>query len=335
MAEQYIPNYIRRTISYNPRDILSAQEYNAILNLIITQGDYNSSWLEYLQNDAIPDAIRDISVEQIEEALTVAVREELEALSASVQNKTSRQLNNPMVTILNIGQGIDGISALDTLLTAKALNATYAIATNLVGNNAAYPTLAQLITLNTLGNDIIAYSTDGATVTTGTVDTVTTAASNYMTENNFDANVFVYPNGNTDTDVCDAVHNKFNYAVNILETGNIIPNGYTRHAPASILGNLSVVKCNSSTTLAALKLHIDDIVQHNKYMILLVDTDSESYDSVLLDNLLDYMLTKSGIIYPESIVTAMNFVHDTIGNMLLEPSGIYVTVQNGEKYINW
>ena len=90
MSTEWIPNFIRRTINYNPHDILSAQEYNAILNLIISQGDYNSAWLEYLQTEGIPDAIRELSIEQITEAITVAVQAELAALSASVSNKTSR-----------------------------------------------------------------------------------------------------------------------------------------------------------------------------------------------------------------------------------------------------
>ena len=87
MSDKWIPNYIRRDINYKPRDILTAQEYNAILNLLISQGDYNSSWLEYLQNDAIPEAISEIGEEEIEEVLTQAVREAIDELAASVVNK--------------------------------------------------------------------------------------------------------------------------------------------------------------------------------------------------------------------------------------------------------
>lgn len=63
---KWIPNYIRRDINYKAHEILTAKEFNALLNLLITQGDYNSSWLEYLQNEGIPQAIADLSGDQIE-----------------------------------------------------------------------------------------------------------------------------------------------------------------------------------------------------------------------------------------------------------------------------
>ena len=335
MADKWIPNYIKREIKYNPRDILSAQEYNAILNLIISQGDYNSSWIEYLQNEAIPEAIRDISIEEIEDVLTDAVQAAIDALAASVVNKTSKQLNGPMFTLLNIGQGVTGIAGLRTLLTAKYFKATYAIATNLVGSTSAYCSLAQLNTLKSEANDIVAYSTDGAVVTDGTVDTVVPAAKTYMQTNSFNTDVFVYPYGNSDTDVRDAVCETFHYAVNMGSTGLIDPEGLTAHASASLLGNLRVVICDSTTTLADLKEFVDDAIQYNEYLILLIDTDSENYDVALLGDILDYILSKSGIVYPNSITAAMQEIHNTIGNALLSLDGIYITEDNGDKYINW
>ena len=335
MADKWIPNYIKREIKYNPRDILSAQEYNAILNLLISQGDYNSSWLEYLQNDALPEAIRDIGMDEIEEVLSTIVREEIDALAAAVVNKTSRQLNNPMFTLLNIGQTVSGIAALRTLLTAKSFKATYAIATNLVGTTSSYSTLGQLNTLKSEGNDIVAYSTDGATVTPSTVESVTQSAYSFMNINDFDKDVFVYPNGNSDTTVRDAVCARFDYAVNMISAGLIDPDGLTAHAPSSLVGNLKVVVCDSTTTLADLKEFVDDAVQYNEYLIMLIDTDSENYDAALLSDILDYTFSKSGIMYPNSIPAAMHEIHETIGNLLEELDGVYITTVNGEKYLNW
>ena len=335
MSDKWIPNYIRRDINYKPRDILTAQEYNAILNLLISQGDYNSSWLEYLQNDAIPEAISEIGEEEIEEVLTQAVREAIDELAASVVNKTSRQLNYPMFTLLNIGQNVSGIAALRTLLTAKYFKATYAIATNLVGTTSAYSTLGQLNTLKSEGNDIVAYSTDGATVTTSTVDTVVPAAFEYMDENDFDSDVFVYPNGNSDTDVRDTVCETFKYAVNMSSAGLIDPDGLTAHAPSSLVGNLRVVVCDTTTTLADLEEFVDDAIQYNEYLIMLINTDSVNYDAALLSDLLDYISGKSGIMYPNSIAAAMHEIHETIGNLLEELNGVYITTVNGDKYLNW
>ncbi len=340
MATQWIPNYIKRTINYNPRDILSAQEYNAILNLLITQGDYNSSWLEYMQNDAIPEAVRDIGIEEIEEVLTEVVQQEIDALAASVVNKTSRQLNYPMFTLLNVGQLYSNVTAFTALIASKYFKATYAVATSYVNmrpdvGSAPYYTITQLNSLKETGNDIVAYSTDGAVVTAETVETVVPAAFEFLNNNEFDTNVFVFPSGNSDTAVRDAVCNTFKYAVNMSSAGLIDPEGLVAHAPASLLGNLKVVKCDSTTTLDDLKEFVDDAVQYNEYLILMVNTDSENYDATLLSNILDYTFSKSGIIYPNSISAAMNTIHETIGNALLDIQGVYLTRSGNDLYLNW
>lgn len=335
MSDKWIPNYIKRDINYKPRDILTAQEYNAILNLLISQGDYNSSWLEYLQNDAIPEAIREIGEEEIEEVLTNAVREAIAELAASVVNKTSAQLNSPMLSILNIGQHNTGIAALRTLLVNKEFTATYAIATGLVGTTSAYPSLAQLNTLKNEGNDIVAYSTDGASMSAATAEAAATAAHEFLSTNSFDTNLFVYPNGNSDTAVRDAVCGIFKYAVNIANSGNIVPDGILSFSPASILGNLAVVTVDSTTTEATVKAFIDDAAQYNKYIILQIDTDSVNYDATLFESILDYILDNSGIALPSSIPEAMQVIHETIDNKLLALDGIYITESDGVKYLNW
>jgi len=335
MSTKWIPNFIKKTINYKPKEILTAQEYNAILNLLITQGDYNSSWLEYLQNDAIPEAIADIGMAEVEQVLTAVVRQELDALAHQVINKTSVQLNNPAVTILNTGLQVAPWSDFNDLLEDRGLKATYCIATNLVGHSSAYPTLAQLQTIYTDDNDVIAYSTDGAPLTALTAQVSADAAKQYMTTNGFNTEVFIYPSGNSDSDVTSIVHNYFNYAVNINTHGTITPDNITAYSPASVLGNLAVIKCDSTIDTATIKGYIDSIVTANKYMILQVNTDSEYYDAEQFAEVLDYMLTKSSILYPASISEEMQVIHNTIGNLLDLVSGIAITEASGVKYINW
>lgn len=335
MADKWIPNYIKRNINYKPRDVLTAQEYNAILNLLISQGDYNSSWLEYLQNDAIPEAIREIGEEEIEEVLTNAVREAIAALAASVVNKTSAQLNYPMVTLLNVGQNNVGIAGLRTLLLSKSLAATYAIATNLVGTTTAYPSIGQLNTLVSEGNDIVPYSTDGATITTSTAEAVATAAKEYMETHEFNSNVFVYPNGNSDSDVRNTVCGIFKYAVNIINDDVITPDGILPYSPASVLGNLAVIHVDSTVTEEDIEAAIDEAVQYNKYIILQINTDSADYDDTQLENILDYVLENTSIVFPETISDAMQTIHETIDNRLETVEDIYVTESDGVKYLNW
>lgn len=335
MSTQYIPNYIKRSLNYNPKDILTAQEYNAILNLIITQGDYNSEWLEYLQNEGIPDAIAEISATEIAQAISEAVTQEIAELTASVINKTSAQLNNPLLTILNTGIQKTGIGDFKLLLDSKSLTGTISIATNLVGYSSAYPNLTELNALKAAGYDIVAYSTDGAPVSAGTAESVAAATETYMTTNGFNTDVFVYPSGNSDTDVRDIIHDKFHYAVNIANNSLITPDGIIYDSPASVLGNISVIKYDDTVTVDSVKAQIADVVQYNKYMILWVDSDSAHYDEVGLEEILDYALTHTGIVYPTNITSAMQEIHETIGNKLLLVDGIYITEENGEKYLNW
>lgn len=334
MSSKWTPSYIKRNINYRPKDVLTAQEYNAILNLLITQGDYNSSWIEYLQNDAIPEAIAEIGMEAIEAALTEAVREEIDSLAHEVTSKTSVQLNNPAVTILNTGLQAAPWASFATLLESKGLKATYVAATNLVGYT-AYPTLAQLQSMKLAGNDVLAYSTDGATLTTETVDSAASTARNYMELNDLNTEVFVYPNGNSVDAVANAVHNYFMYAVNIASHSVITPDGITAYSPVSVLGNIPVIKCDSTVDFDTLKEYIDNVVTSNKYMILQVDTDDSTYDAELLEDVLDYMLEASSIRYPASISDQMHTIHNTVGNLLNLVSGIAITEVSGEKYINW
>ena len=327
MSTEWIPNFIRRTINYNPHDILSAQEYNAILNLIISQGDYNSAWLEYLQTEGIPDAIRELSIEQITEAITVAVQAELAALSASVSNKTSRQLNKPMFTLLNIGNGVNNITSLTQAISNKRYKATLAIATNLIDTTAAYLTLAQLLQLKYLGFDIVAYSTDGAPVTQSNMATVVPAAKSFIQTNGFDIEVFVYPEGNSDNYVRNAVCDEFKYAVNMLNSNIINPEGITVDAPNSILGNIAVWHYDSTIGVEDAKEVIDNTIRDNKYLIIQIDTDSENCDISEVIEIMDYIAAKSGIEFPNSIATAMHTIHDTIGNSITTLEHVDQTLQ--------
>lgn len=334
MSTPWIPNYIRQNINYHPKDILTAQEYNAILNLLIAQGDYNSSWLEYLQNDAIPDAIADLSAEAIAEAISTAVQNEIAALTAAVATKTSRQLNNPAITILNIGAQYSGIAALKTLLDTKGLKATYAVPVNLVGQT-AYPTVAQLTALKAVGNDIVSYGTDGSALTAFNAATVVAACKTFVTTNAFNDKVFIYPTGNSIADVQDVVAEEFKYAANILNDDRMNPVDYPFTAGEDAFLNLPIIKWDSSVDVQDIKDYVDSIVVNNFYMILQVNTDLSSYDPTDFETILDYIKSKSSMQYPANIQSQMNNIFDTVGNKLALLNGLYLTEQNGELYLNW
>lgn len=334
MSTQWIPNFIRKSMNYKPNEILTAQEYNAILNLLIAQGDYNSEWLQYLQEDAIPEALQDLSAEAIAEAIGQAVQREIASLTASVTNKTSIQLNNPAVTILNVGLQYTGMSDLKTLLDSKNLHATYAAAVNLVGNNSAYPTIAQLLALKNDGNDIVAYGTDGTKLTPATAETVVNTAYNFMQLNGFSTDTFIYPLGNDDADIAQTVASKFNVAANVSNEALVDP----AHYPLTAFDNfydIPIITWNNTVDVEDIKGYIDTIVEENKYMILQINTDLSSYEETKFEQIVDYMLTKSSMEYPASIFSEAYKMMTTIGNRLAILEGVYTTQVDGEKYINW
>lgn len=334
MSTQWIPNFIRRTMEYRPNDILTAQEYNAILNLLITQGDYNSEWLEYLQNDAIPEAIQDLSAEAIAAAISQAVRQEIASLTASVENKTSAQLNEPAITILNIGAQYSGIADFKTLLDTKDLTATIAIPTNLVGAGAAYPTLAQLTSLKNDGYNIAAYGTDGTPLTAANASSVVSAAYAFLNANEFDTKTFVFPGGNADPDVIAAVSERFPYAINARINTLVAPEDYPYTAGTAFY-NIPVLLWDNTVDIAVIKEYIDNVVEDNKYMILQVNTDESTYEEDKFEQILDYVLTKSSMMYPHDTGMEMGIIQNTIENRLAILEGIYVTEENGVTYLNW
>ena len=336
MSTQWIPNYIRRNIDYHPNEILTAQEYNAILNLLIAQGDYNSEWLDYLQTDAIPEAIADISAEEIAAAISTAVTQAINALAASVINKTSAQLNNPAVTILNVGAQYSGIAALKTLLDSKSLVATYAVPVNLVGQS-AYPTLAQLTALKTAGSDIVAYGTDGTALTDSTAAAIANACKTFVETNGFNTNVFVYPSGNADPDVTEIVGNIFRFATNSALSGVDVVHPeyfYYTEGPA-VFNNIPVLQWDNTVDIQDVKDYIDNIVDNNYYSIIQIDTDAASYNATDFEAVLDYIKTKESMQYPAKISDEMNIIAGTIANRLTILEGVYITEENGDLYLNW
>ena len=317
MANNWIPNYIRKNMDYQPHEVLTAKEFNAILNLLITQGDYNSSWLYYLQTEGIPDAVAELSIEEIQQAISVVVREELAALAASVVNKTSAHLNAPVFSFLNLSIQAD-MSEFRTLLESHNLVGDFCIATNLVGLSAAYPTLLTLQAMQVAGHKIVPVGVDGSsfeTLTEEQVAAIVADAAQYMATNLSTTPVFVYPGGTSSADVQNGVTSAYTYAVNsALPAANVdseaIRTGNTRL-------QLPIVFISSSHTIedASIKAIIDDAIATNKHCIIAVDTSATGYSDAAVEAVITYLQAHAGIEY-SSIEAAMEACETTINNQL-------------------
>lgn len=344
MTEQWIPNYIRRNIEYRPHEILTAKEFNAILNLIITQGDYNSRWLEYLTEHGIPDAIADISVEQLKEALTETVKDEVRDLAAAVVNKTSLHLEQPLFSVLNFSVQKDMLDLRD-VLRPYGIEGNFCAASGLVDASAAYPTLLDLQSLQYDGHTILPVSTDNASLddlSSEVITTKITAAKAYIDTNLDSTNVFVYPDGTLSDTVVDTVGTVFTYAINKKSSNNFLD------SDSIMFGNtrlqIPVLYITGATTLDDVQTVIDEVVNKNYYCILAVDTSKTEYTSAALMNVLDYIKGTVGKFL--KISDALALCESTLNNRIYSIkintlSNCYIDFKdaNGndtsEKYIHW
>lgn len=312
---KWIPNYIRRDINYKAHEILTAKEFNALLNLLITQGDYNSSWLEYLQNEGIPQAVADLSEAQIEKALTEAVAAELASLAASVVNKTAAHLNAPTFSFLNLSTQAD-MSDFRTVMEAYGIRGNFCVATNLIGLSATYPSLLTLQAMRVAGHEILPVGTDGSSfdrLAVNEIEDIVANAKAYMQRNIADVDVFVYPGGTTSEDVQQGVSSAYTYAVNIASDDKVVDSDLIRFNNLRL--QIPVIYLSSNNTLASAKVYIDEAIANNLFCIVAVDTSKTEYDENVLREVLDYLKTQAGIRY-ETISTALLDCEETINNQL-------------------
>lgn len=330
----WIPNYIRKNINYQAHEILTAKEFNALLNLLITQGDYNSAWLEYLQTEGIPDAIAQLSIDEIREALTQAVAEELAALAASVVNKTSAHLNTPVFSFVDLSMQTD-MADFRTVLEAHNITGDFCVATNLIGQSAAYPSLLTLQAMEVAGHEIVSLGTDGASLDRLTASEVATVANNakqYMQTYFANADVFVYPGGTESTDVQTGVSQVYTYAVNIAQDAAAIDSENIRFNNLRL--QLPVVHITSTNNIetAAVKAIIDDVIANNKYCIITVDTSATAYSAEAIGAVIEYIQSHAGITYA-NLSHAVELCETTINNQLREL--FQRMVQEAAERVNW
>ena len=312
---KWIPNYIRRDINYKAHEILTAKEFNALLNLLITQGDYNSSWLEYLQNEGIPQAIADLSGDQIEKALTEAVAAELASLAASVVNKTAAHLNAPTFSFLNLSTQAD-MSDFRTVMEEYGIRGNFCVATNFIGLSATYPSLLTLQAMRVAGHEILPVGTDGSSfdrLEVNEIEDIVANAKAYMQRNIADVDVFVYPGGSNSEAVQQGVSSAYTYAVNIASDDKVVDSDLIRFNNLRL--QIPVIYLSVNSTLASAKVYIDAAIANNLFCIVAVDTSKTEYDENTLREVLDYLKTQAGIRY-KTISTALSDCEETINNQL-------------------
>lgn len=333
----WIPNYIRKNINYKPHEVISAKEFNAILNLVITQGDYNSGWLEYLQNSGIPDAVKDIAETKFDDIVEDVVKTEIDLLATSVTNKTSAYLNDPVFAFVDLSVQSDTV-AFKTLMDSNNISASFCVATNLIGKSDAYPTLQYLKQLLSSGHSLITVGTDGASFDSISEEAITNIlnnSKNYMATNLADSDVFLYPNGNTSVAATHAVKKFYRYAVNINNEDIIDSDDVL-----GMLYNIPVLYLGSDTSVEALTTVIDEIVLNNMCCIFAVDSSSSNYNETVIQEVINYINNYNAKY--TSVSEALHLCENTINNKIKAITNMayvdnidYNGNVSDDKYLHW
>lgn len=315
--DSWIPNYIRKNIQYRPHEVLTAKEFNALLNLLITQGDYNSSWLEYLHKEGIPNAVADLNTEQIAKALEGAVAAEMEALTAAVVNKSSVRLDSPVFAFLNLSMQAD-MSEFRDIVESFNVPGSFCIATNFVGQSSAYPTLTTLQAMQVAGHEVLPIGTDGSPydeTTQEDINTALTTAKEYMRSNLTDTDVFVYPGGTESPDVVATVGAQYTYALNTALLQSNLESDDIRVGDTRVQVPVILITATNTLDSEEVKSIIDDTFATHKCCIIAADTSSTQYSELALTQVLEYITSHAGATCT-TVSKAMKMCSETVNNLL-------------------
>lgn len=313
----WIPNYIRKNMQYNPHAILTAKEFNALLNLLITQGDYNSKWLDYLHKEGIPNAVANLNAEQIEKVLKETVAAELETLTASLVHKASARLNTPVFAFLDLSMQAD-MADFRKVVESYGLPGSFCIATNLVGASSTYPTLTTLRAMQVAGHEILPLGTDGSSyehVSDDVIYEMLTHTKTYMHDNLTDVDVFVYPGGTESQVAVDTVSKRYTYALNTaLEQGSLESDTLREGNTRVQIPVVTITDTNTIETVAVKNI-IDDAITTNKCCIIAVDTSRSSYSGSAIVSVIEYIKAHTEVVCT-TVSEALELCATTINNQL-------------------
>lgn len=104
----FSPEYIADKMEYVSGDVITADDFNTIINKLVHQGNNSEEWLEYLDTIGIPAAIADITGEDIQEYIQQAVEEEIQQLTEDSKSRTNGVWTKKSVCFIDMAGGYDG-----------------------------------------------------------------------------------------------------------------------------------------------------------------------------------------------------------------------------------
>lgn len=290
MATTWIPKFIKKVFEYKSLELVTPEEFNAILNLLVTQGDYNASWLDYLTTTGIPDALVNLNQEVIAQAITETVQEAIASMAASVTNKTSAKLQQPTFVFIDESPTTSA-NGFRTLLASKGVVGCLSAYPGLIGSTGAYTSLADLQVAKAADFDVVPHGWTTASLEDVTVTTVLSNIKNYMITNALLGadDVMVYPGGSATAVVELAVESLYGYGIKAV-SGTFDSDAFDNGAIKTVLIN------TTNTALSAVVQDaIVDAVQHNNAVIFRVDSSAVTYSAAELTAVITQLLAMAGI----------------------------------------
>lgn len=310
MATTWIPKFIKKVFEYKSLELVTPEEFNSILNLLVSQGDYNASWLDYLSTTGIPDALVNLNQEVIAQAITETVQEAIASMAASVTNKTSAKLQQPTFVFIDEAPTTSA-NGFRTLLASKGVVGCLSAYPGLIGSTGAYTSVADLQVAKSAGFDIVPHGWTSAPLADGTVVATLNNIRTYLTTNALlgAEKVMMYPGGSATSTVELAVESLWEYGIKAT-TGLVDSDNFDAGAIKTILIN------TTNTALSTVVQNaIDDAVNNNYAVIFRVDSSSATYSAAELTAVLTQLTAMTNI----AIVTISDLfdkISVTINNRL-------------------
>ena len=270
--KNWIPKFIRKNLAYRQQDIVSASDYNAVLNLLISQGDYNSEWLEWLTSEGLAEFFKDLNGEDIKQMIVQAAEEQIAALASASANKTSAHLNNPTFTIFDESATVSTRQLLKPVLDDYGVPGTVSCYSSLVGMGNPHMAVEDLQMLQANGYAVINHGTDKAALTDDVLESVLSQSSSFMRVHNLitGEGVFAYNSNSTITEDTHTIVSK-TYAHAIGK--DIGVNDTDNYAPYW----LKIIPITEGVD--AVRKAVEDTLKHNYWCIFTLDSSEASFET--------------------------------------------------------
>lgn len=308
--KKWIPKFIRKNVDYKARQMVTAADYNAILNLLIAQGDYNSEWLQWLSGEGLAAFFKDLNGEDIKNMVVQAAAEQLAGLAAVSANKTSAYLNNPIFTFLDESATSSSITVFKRLLDECSMVGNLSCYAGLVDMGEPYVYLTDLQAAQVDGFAVVnhGYNLEPVLEDEDNMELALLWGHEYMQENELHTgyNTFVYTNTEEPSSVIKEM-------VKHYHTHAIGKSVGVNDSDSCSSDWLSVVPIRGG--LEDITYAIEDALKHNRWCIFTCDSSSSDFDEELLLFAIEEVKA-----HPEAIITtiptAFEEVEHTINNKI-------------------